>query len=84
MADLSVEFDGRAKIGNVNVDSETPLAKQWAVTAIPSILVFKDGKQVDQIQGMPRKEELRVILNKYVDPVAQTTAIQNADAAVKK
>jgi len=62
--ELAGEYDGRLKVGKVNVDENPGLAGQHGVMAIPTLILFKEGKPVDRIVGYVPKAELR----KKVDP----------------
>lgn len=66
VAELAEEFEGRAKVGKVDVDKESALARQYNISAIPTLLVFKDGKVVDQVVGASSKQELKAVLAKHV------------------
>ena len=46
------------KVGKVNVDEEMDLARQFNVMSIPTLVVFKDGKQVNQSVGVQPKEAI--------------------------
>lgn len=48
---LADEYEGKVKIGKVNVDEEGPLAQQYKVMSIPMVGLFKDGKMAEQIVG---------------------------------
>lgn len=48
---LAQDYDGRVKIGKVNVDEEPEIAEKYGIMSIPTLLFFKDGKVVDQIVG---------------------------------
>jgi thioredoxin 1 len=73
VSELAEEFKGRLKVGKVNVDAEPELARRYGITAIPTLLIFKGGKQVDQIVGLGSKEELKAKLSKWVaDSPAKT------------
>jgi thioredoxin 1 len=60
---LADEFDGRVKIGKVNVDENRELASQYRVMSIPTLLIFKDGHVVNQAVGARPKAELAKMLN---------------------
>ncbi len=49
---------GRAKIAKVNVDVAKELAVRFAVKSIPALLIFKDGKVVQQFVGLQRGDAL--------------------------
>ena len=72
VAALATEFDGKARVGKVDVDAETDLAKQYEISAIPTLLIFKDGKVVDKVVGVPPKGELKAKLQKFVADIAPT------------
>ena len=46
------------KVGKVNVDEEMDLARQFNVMSIPTLVVFKDGKQVNQSVSVQPKEAI--------------------------
>ena len=64
--ELSTELQGKMKVGKVNVDEEQDLAAQFNVMSIPTLLVFKDGKPVDQIVGAMPKDRLLAKLNPHL------------------
>ncbi len=70
VAELAGEFEGRAKVGKVDVDAEADLAKQYNISAIPTLLIFKDGKVVNQIVGLRGKADLKKELEKFVEATA--------------
>ena len=49
--ELAEDYDGKAKIGKVNTEENATLAGEYGVISIPTLLIFKDGKPVDQIIG---------------------------------
>ncbi|MEO7297623.1 MAG: thioredoxin [Verrucomicrobiota bacterium] len=62
--ELASEYDGRVKIGKVNIDEDQALASQFGVRAIPTLLIFKDGQVAEQIVGMRSKRDLKASLDK--------------------
>jgi thioredoxin 1 len=53
--ELANDYDGRAVIAKMNVDDNPSTATQFGIRSIPTLLIFKDGKVVDQIVGaVPR------------------------------
>ncbi|MBP9212602.1 MAG: thioredoxin [Bacteroidetes bacterium] len=60
--ELAGEYDGKMKFGKLDVDSNPQVAMQFGIRSIPTLLVFKGGKVVDQIVGaMPKKSLLEKI-----------------------
>jgi thioredoxin 1 len=57
--ELAGEYDGRVKIGKVNIDNQQELAAQYSVRAIPTLLLFRAGEVADQIVGLRSKRDLK-------------------------
>lgn len=57
--ELAAEYDGRVKIGKVNIDQYQQLAINFGINSIPTLLMFKGGKVVEQIVGMKSKRDLK-------------------------
>jgi len=66
VAEIAGEFEGKAKVGKVDVDKESSLAQEYNISAIPALLIFKDGKVVEQFVGVRSKEDLKAALSKHV------------------
>ena len=60
--DIAKEYDGKIKVGKVNVDEEPELAGAFQVASIPTVVVLKNGKIVNQSIGYKPKEELVKLL----------------------
>lgn len=60
--ELSAEVDGKAKICKVNVDEEMSLAQKFGIMSIPTIVILKDGKEVNRVVGVRDKSELKSLL----------------------
>ena len=57
--ELAEDFDGRAKVGKLDVDEHQKVAQEdYKVSSIPTLLFFKDGEVVDQHLGGASKGEL--------------------------
>jgi thioredoxin 1 len=63
---LAVEFAGKAKIGKLNVDDNGAISEKYHITAIPALLIFKDGQVMEQFSGVTSKDKLSSILQKLV------------------
>ena len=57
--ELADEYGGRVKIGKVNIDNDQMLAAQYAVRAVPTLLLFHKGQVADQIVGLRSKRDLK-------------------------
>jgi thioredoxin 1 len=63
---LAADYKGKARIGKVNVDEHSDIASRYGVQSIPTLLVFKQGKVVDQYVGAASREVLGRMLDKHV------------------
>ena len=59
---LAEEYEGKAKVGKVNVDEEGELSQAFGVMSIPTIVLVKDGKVVKQAVGARPKAEVEAML----------------------
>jgi thioredoxin 1 len=57
--ELAGEFEGKAKIGKLDVDNNQESAIKYGVRSIPTVLIFKGGKVVDTIIGAVPKVQLK-------------------------
>ncbi|NLD19239.1 MAG: thioredoxin [Clostridiales bacterium] len=46
------------KVGKVNIDEEQPLAIEYGISVIPTLIIFKDGKPVRSLTGYHEKDEV--------------------------
>ena len=63
--ELSKEYDGKAIIGKVDVDSNPETAMKYGIRNIPTILFIKNGQVVDKQVGAVPKANLVAMLNKH-------------------
>ena len=56
--ELAGKYQGKVKMGKLNVDDHPQVAAQFRIMNIPTLLLFKGGKEVDRIVGVVPKEEL--------------------------
>src|SRR3989338_8566478 len=61
--DIAKEYNGKLKVGKLNVDEAQSLAIQYGVMSIPTLLVFKQGKVINQVVGAMSKDQLINRLN---------------------
>jgi len=65
--ELAAEYEGKLKIGKVDVDNHQQIAMQYGIRSIPTLLVFKGGKIVEQIVGASPKKSLVDKLAKHLN-----------------
>ena len=56
--ELSSEYEGRAKVGKLDVDAAQKTAAEFGIRSIPTLLIFKGGKVADQIIGAVPKGQI--------------------------
>ncbi len=62
--ELDAEYNGRVKIGKVNIDEEQGVAGQYSIRAIPTLLLFNKGEVTEQIVGLRSKRDLKASLDR--------------------
>jgi len=60
--ELATELDGKLSVAKINIDDNAEIAAEYGIRAIPTMLIFKGGKQVDQVVGMMPKSALKAKL----------------------
>lgn len=63
---LAKDYAGKIVFGKLNVDENQKTAMEYKIMSIPTLLVFKDGKLVDQIVGAMPKEQLEPKITKHL------------------
>ena len=56
--ELSGEYEGKAKIGKLDIDNNRDAAIKYGIQSIPSIIIFKDGEVINKFVGISPKDEL--------------------------
>jgi thioredoxin 1 len=55
ISQIADEYEGKVKVGKVNVDEEEELAAKYGIQSIPTVLLFKGGEVVEQSLGFKPK-----------------------------
>jgi thioredoxin 1 len=63
---IAQEYEGKLKVGKLNVDENNQTAGQYGIMSIPSVLFFKEGKMVDQIVGAVPKQQFVEKIDKII------------------
>ncbi len=62
--ELAKEYKGKVKVAKLNVDESRKVATDLGIMSIPTIVLFKGGKVVDQVVGLVSKDRLKEFVNK--------------------
>ena len=66
MEEVAKEAGGKAVVGKLNVDENPVVASRYKIMSIPTILIFKGGKIVDQFVGVQPKDTILKRLNSVI------------------
>ena len=63
---LATQYKGKVKVAKIDIDSNQQVAEQYGIRSIPTLLVFKGGKVVEQLVGAVPKAKIEAALQKVV------------------
>lgn len=66
LSEIAAEYEGKLKIGKLNVDEYGDIAMQYQVRGIPNLKIFKGGRIVEEIVGAVPKAEILKRLQKHI------------------
>ena len=66
LEELAGEMTGQLQVAKVDIDKNFDLAKQYGIQSIPTLVLFKEGKAVEQIVGLRGKEDLRAKISPHL------------------
>jgi thioredoxin 1 len=64
--EIASEFEGKVQVAKLDVDENQNTASNYKVVSIPTLILFKEGKEMERSIGYKNKDELRRLLNKYL------------------
>lgn len=64
LEELAKEYDGKVKVVKLNVDENQSTASEFGVRSIPTLILFKAGKVLEQTIGVQPKENLKQMVEK--------------------
>lgn len=64
--EIAKDYEGKLKVGKLNVDDNSQTAVQYGIMSIPNLLFFKEGKVIDQIVGAVPKQHFIEKIDKIV------------------
>lgn len=64
--ELAEEYAGKILVGKINVDENPRTAERFQIFSIPTLVIMRDGKEVDRIVGLVPKKQIQTVLKKYL------------------
>lgn len=63
---LAADYAGKVRIGKMDIDNNPQVPSEYDVTAIPTVILFKDGQIVEKFVGLAPKPRLTAAIDKHV------------------
>ena len=64
LEEISKEYEGKVKVVKLNIDENQSTATDYGVRSIPTLILFKEGKEFEKMIGVQSKENLKQIVDK--------------------
>jgi thioredoxin 1 len=64
--EIASSYKGKLKVAKLNVDENQEIAMKYGIRSIPTLILFKDGKALDQIIGAVPKSEIEKMIKKVI------------------
>jgi len=66
LEELAKEYEGKVKVVKLNIDENQGTATEYGVRSIPTLILFKDGKECEKMLGVQSKENLKQMVDKVL------------------
>jgi thioredoxin 1 len=63
---LAKDYEGKAQVAKLDVDANQQSAANYGILSIPTMIIFKDGQEVDRLVGVMPKEVIAQRLDKWI------------------
>jgi len=64
--ELAKEYKGKMKAGKLNIDENPKMAQRYGVMSIPTVIIFKEGKEIKKQIGFPGKEGYKKLIEETI------------------
>ena len=64
LEEIAEEMQNKAVIAKVDIDEEVSLTSKFQITSVPTLIIFKDGKEFDRVIGLKDADSLKNIIQK--------------------
>lgn len=62
LSEMAEKYDGKIKVGKINIDNEIALTMKYSVTAVPTLVVIKNGEEADRTVGLVSEGQLEELI----------------------
>ena len=66
ISQLATDYAGKIKVGKINVDQNQETAVKMGISSIPAVLLFKNGRRVDELIGAAPKSQYEDMINRHL------------------
>ena len=66
LEELAKEYEGKVKVVKLNIDENQGTATEYGVRSIPTLILFKDGKECERMIGVQSKDNLKQMIDKVL------------------
>ena len=63
IGEIADEYAGRVKVGKVDTDNNRDISMKFGISAIPTVILFKDGQVVKKFVGLQTKKDLKAVID---------------------
>lgn len=63
---IAKDYDGRAKVGKLNVDENNEISAKFGIKGIPTLILFKNGQEQERVVGATTKDNIARMLDKHL------------------
>jgi len=67
ISELGDVYEGRARVAKVNIDENRDVALTLGIHSIPTIIIFKEGKEINRFVGLQNAKTLNKVLSEIID-----------------
>ncbi len=64
LEEIANEYNGKVKVAKINIDENQTTPSNYGVRSIPTLILFKNGQEVEKIIGAQSKENLKKMVDK--------------------
>ena len=62
LSEMAEKFDGKIKVGKVNIDNEIAITMKYSVTAVPTLVMIKNGEETERTVGLVSADDLEALI----------------------